>query len=163
MSQMSMLKFLYPTTSSDSVSVSTVTPNPSEATDTENENSGSDIDTDTSDTLELVNTMTTIDPANLLPLNKEERHLIISKGPCQPRNLKFPAAKVGGQRRSFQHKWYDLSFCKQWIEYSVKKDSMFCFACRLFGAVGGVGEICEQAWKEDGVQGASWKNALRQI
>ena len=108
------------------------------------------------------------DPAENLPpsLTREERHRIISLGPCQPRDLEFPVTEHGGQKRikrSFQPKWFDLGCAKQWLEYSKKADALFCFACRVFGAAGGLGESSEHRWMVTGVRGANWKNALQRI
>ena len=106
-----------------------------------------------------------IDPSDSLSpsISREEHHRLISRGPCQPRNLNFPVTEVGGQNRSFQPKWYDLSCCKHWLEYFEKKNALFCFSCRFFGAAGGLGKSNERGWRENGVQGASWKNALQRI
>lgn len=52
----------------------------------------------------------------------------ISIGPKQP-TMNFPRRTIGGKPRSFQSHWYDKYF---WLEYSEKKDSVFCFTCRHF-------------------------------
>lgn len=51
-----------------------------------------------------------------------------SMGPRQPR-INFPRRTIGGRPRSFQSHWYDKHF---WLEYSEKKDAVFCFTCRHF-------------------------------
>nr|XP_055057091.1 uncharacterized protein LOC129441456 [Misgurnus anguillicaudatus] len=49
--------------------------------------------------------------------------------PVQP-NLKiFPTTLMGDRRRSFRPNWYNLH---PWFEYSVMKDSTYCYACRHF-------------------------------
>ena len=50
-------------------------------------------------------------------------------GSAQPRLLSFPKSKFGNQKRSFQAAYYS-SF--PFLEYSVQKDSVFCFSCRHF-------------------------------
>lgn len=49
--------------------------------------------------------------------------------PAQPHIVSPPKTMFGKQSRSFQTKWYsDWS----WLEYSVEKDSCFCFPCRKY-------------------------------
>lgn len=36
----------------------------------------------------------------------------------------------GNQKRSFNAKYYNEF---KWVEYSVEKDAVFCFCCRIFG------------------------------
>ena len=50
-------------------------------------------------------------------------------GPAQPRLSSYPKSKFGSQKRSFQAAYYS-SF--PFLEYSVQKDSVFCFSCRHF-------------------------------
>ena len=47
-------------------------------------------------------------------------------GPSQPKLASFPK---GRKNRCFRAIWYE-SF--RWLEYSVKQDRAFCFACRNF-------------------------------
>ena len=54
--------------------------------------------------------------------------LSISQPPVQ-RYVKFPTTMINGKRRSFNSNWYTKY---PWIEYSVKKDAAFCYACRFF-------------------------------
>lgn len=77
-------------------------------------------------------------PAEPLPplVTQEQRHHRIMQGPYQPRALKFPVTEAGGQKRSFNQKWYDLPYSKEWLEYSPTTDCMYCFACRMFGVPG---------------------------
>ncbi|KAJ3600256.1 hypothetical protein NHX12_031242 [Muraenolepis orangiensis] len=51
-------------------------------------------------------------------------------GPKQPRLDQYPSTSVGKQQRSFQKKWFD-SF--DWLEYSLSRNSSYCFSCKLFG------------------------------
>ena len=55
--------------------------------------------------------------------------MIFKFGPIQPKLAKFPQTSSGKQSRSFQIKWYSLY---GWVEYSISKDSIFCFYCRVF-------------------------------
>ena len=57
---------------------------------------------------------------------------VFSLGPVRPK-LDFPRSIFGGKSLRFQEKWYDLY---DWIEYSIQKDAVFCFYCRLFGTQG---------------------------
>ena len=57
---------------------------------------------------------------------------VFSLGPVRPK-LDFPRSIFGGKSLRFQEKWHDLY---DWIEYSIQKDAVFCFYCRLFGTQG---------------------------
>ena len=50
-------------------------------------------------------------------------------GPAQSRLSFHPKSKFGNQKRSFQAACYS-SF--PFLEYSVQKDSVFCFSCKHF-------------------------------
>uniref|UniRef100_A0A1X7VWZ2 TTF-type domain-containing protein n=1 Tax=Amphimedon queenslandica TaxID=400682 RepID=A0A1X7VWZ2_AMPQE len=53
-----------------------------------------------------------------------------SDSPHQPSGITFPARMFGSSKRSFQASWYaDYS----WLEYSIERDSVYCFPCRFFG------------------------------
>ncbi|RWR93679.1 zinc finger MYM-type protein 1-like protein [Cinnamomum micranthum f. kanehirae] len=55
----------------------------------------------------------------------------LQKGPCQPRDHKFPYTRCGEDKRRFNpflFKDYD-----SWLEYSIEKDAAFCMCCYLFG------------------------------
>ena len=56
------------------------------------------------------------------------RDHVISKGPCQPKNISFPEDK---RKRKFLISWYDKF---EWLEYSPAKDKAFCFYCRIFNS-----------------------------
>ena len=51
------------------------------------------------------------------------------EGPHQPALKKYPSQQFGNQQRSFIRGWFDLY---SWLEYSITKDTTFCFACRHF-------------------------------
>ncbi|XP_074289424.1 uncharacterized protein LOC141614575 [Silene latifolia] len=53
------------------------------------------------------------------------RREYVRRGPCQPRDHKFPKTK-----RNFVVSWFDKF--KPWLEYSKEKDAAFCFVCYLF-------------------------------
>ena len=53
-----------------------------------------------------------------------------SESPQQPTGISFPVREYGSSRRSFQVSWYS-DF--PWLEYSVERDAVFCFACLFFG------------------------------
>lgn len=54
-------------------------------------------------------------------------------GPKQPKLQIYPKTKIGNQYRSFNPEYYVNYPC---IEYSIKKDSVFCFPCRHFNRSG---------------------------
>ena len=49
--------------------------------------------------------------------------------PRWPLLRRYPATKVGHQDRYFNRRWYEDY---KWLEYSISKDCVFCFACRHF-------------------------------
>ncbi|XP_008179531.1 zinc finger MYM-type protein 1-like [Acyrthosiphon pisum] len=50
-------------------------------------------------------------------------------GPVRPILTSYPLTKFGAQNRAFDDKHYKTY---EWLEYSISKDSIFCFACRNF-------------------------------
>ncbi|XP_074266506.1 uncharacterized protein LOC141589781 [Silene latifolia] len=66
---------------------------------------------------------------NLTDFHINDRDIIrrdyVRRGPCQPRDHKFPKTK-----RNFVVVWFDKF--KPWLEYSKEKDAAFCFVCYLF-------------------------------
>ncbi|XP_068235844.1 uncharacterized protein [Palaemon carinicauda] len=58
-------------------------------------------------------------------INESFIRLCNNYGPCQP-VISYPKSIEGD---SFQKKWYERN---SWLEYSPRKDPMFCFSCRLF-------------------------------
>ncbi|KAL4100864.1 hypothetical protein QTP88_020893 [Uroleucon formosanum] len=64
--------------------------------------------------------------------NTTSGHLDLSdlnSGPMRPILKVFPKTKFGQQNRSFSCAHYKKC---PWIEYSIKNDAIFCYACRLF-------------------------------
>ncbi|XP_074277847.1 uncharacterized protein LOC141601457 [Silene latifolia] len=53
------------------------------------------------------------------------RREYVRRGPCQPRDHKFPKTKD-----NFVVAWFDKF--KPWLEYSKENDATFCFVCYLF-------------------------------
>jgi hypothetical protein len=58
------------------------------------------------------------------------RRAYIQKGPCQvvPHNL--PQTEIGGSMCQFNPSWFIEH--KNWLEYSIEKDVVFCLCCYLF-------------------------------
>ena len=75
----------------------------------------------------------------------------ISQLPVQ-RYIKFPVTIVSGKRHSFNSNWYKKY---PWIEYSVKKDAAFCYACRLFPSTS---NRVEEAFTKVGFR--DWNHAM---
>ena len=53
--------------------------------------------------------------------------------PAQP-VIKFPTTEIGSKKRSFTSSWYAKY---KWLEYSIIKDSAFCYPCRYFAQTSG--------------------------
>ncbi|XP_025410974.1 zinc finger MYM-type protein 1-like isoform X1 [Sipha flava] len=54
----------------------------------------------------------------------------LNSGPRQPILKEYPKTKFGSQNRGFTPSYFSEF---NWLEYSVRKDSVFCFPCRIFG------------------------------
>ena len=78
--------------------------------------------------------------------------LSISQSPVQ-RYIKFPTTMINGKRRSFNSNWYTKY---PWIEYSVKKDAAFYYACRFFPSTST--NRVEEAFTQVGFR--DWKHAM---
>ena len=63
-------------------------------------------------------------------IRDQVRRAYIQRGPCQPRNHKYPLKQFGNQSRKFNVSWFDEH--SNWLEYSIKKDAAFCLCCYLF-------------------------------
>ncbi|XP_060855121.1 zinc finger MYM-type protein 1-like [Metopolophium dirhodum] len=50
-------------------------------------------------------------------------------GPNRPIQKEYPKSKFGSQNRAFSSSYY-ANF--EWLEYSIKKNAVFCYACRMF-------------------------------
>lgn len=53
--------------------------------------------------------------------------------PCQPHVKPFPKQKMGKLYRSFHSAFYNKY---HWLEYSIEKNSVYCFYCRHFNKRG---------------------------
>jgi hypothetical protein len=76
------------------------------------------------------------DPGERLPIasyhandQNAVRRAYILRGPFQPYAHEFPKRKIGDRDRNFTCIWFAKY---DWVEYSIKKDSVFCFVCYLF-------------------------------
>ena len=56
----------------------------------------------------------------------------ICREPIRPVMLSYPQTHDGFQNRCFSENWYTE---RPWLEYNKDTDSVFCFACRLFGSL----------------------------
>lgn len=72
------------------------------------------------------------------------------KQPVQPRNIQFPGTLYGTSYRHFNVRWYEQH---KWLEYSVTKDSAFCFPCCFFS----FGSCEAEAFTTTGF--SDWKHA----
>ncbi|KAK1355001.1 zinc finger MYM-type protein 1-like [Heracleum sosnowskyi] len=59
----------------------------------------------------------------------EIRRTYILRGPTRPEGYVYPPKMIGDKSRRFNPKFYE-DF--DWLEYSVKTDSLFCLPCYLF-------------------------------
>lgn len=86
-----------------------------------------------------------------IPLKTVSIDISINKyeSPAQP-IIDFPKRSFGKQLRTFNKNWYQNRF---WLEYSVSKDSAFCYVCRHFNT-----ENREKLFTEIGFD--NWKSAL---
>jgi hypothetical protein len=58
------------------------------------------------------------------------RRAYIQKGPCQIVPTNLPQTEIGGSMRRFNPDWF-IEY-KNWLEYSIEKDAVFCLCCYLF-------------------------------
>ncbi|KAG2538902.1 hypothetical protein PVAP13_9NG371900 [Panicum virgatum] len=90
------------------------------------------------------------DPAERQPIEKYNvndqdaiRRAYITRGPCKPYIHDFPYQDIGGVPRRFSIQWL---YNYEWLEYSVKKDSGFCFMCYLFKKGSGSNSFSVDGW-----------------
>ena len=74
--------------------------------------------------------------------------------PIQPKDILFPVTIIGSKKRCFNPEW-----CKKytWLEYSIERDAVFCFACRFFGSSAVCRSRPEVTFTSIGFR--NWKNA----
>ncbi|CAF3394777.1 unnamed protein product [Rotaria sp. Silwood2] len=99
------------------------------------------------------------DPSDNKKYNDDELRYLVSCGPYHDLNLSYP------QNLELKKKNKQCSFTTNWcndfpyLEYSLKKDAVFCFCCRLFGSDPG-SEKSQQAWISTGA--SSWSKMTGQ-
>ncbi|XP_075342889.1 uncharacterized protein LOC142401375 [Odontesthes bonariensis] len=71
-------------------------------------------------------------------------------GPRQVKLNSYPQDSFGAQKRAFNHSWFAKY---HWLEYSVSRNAVFCFPCRVFGK-----NIKHDALVSSGCR--HWKKAL---
>ena len=84
---------------------------------------------------------------------ENNRQGIVALGPVQPRTITFPSS--GSRNLKFQASWFAREDYSQWLEYSISKDSAFCFVCRCFGNLVG---CSDKQFIENGFH--TWGKAL---
>jgi hypothetical protein len=63
-------------------------------------------------------------------LQDEMRRKYLIRGPYRPQQgFKYPQKMIVGYSRRFSTKWFEKYY---WLEYSEKKDAVFCLYCYLF-------------------------------
>ncbi|XP_066382993.1 uncharacterized protein, partial [Miscanthus floridulus] len=84
-------------------------------------------------------------PIEDYPVNDQDaiRRAYITKGACKPYIHDFPYRNIGGVPRRFSIQWLHNY---EWLEYSVKKDSAFCFICYLFKKGSGSKTFIVDGW-----------------
>ncbi|KAK9668541.1 hypothetical protein RND81_13G067900 [Saponaria officinalis] len=67
----------------------------------------------------------------IYPLNEQDnvRRAYVVLGPYQPYINDYPCTQHGNQGQKFSHRWFKEW---PWLEYSLAKDSVYCFPCFLF-------------------------------
>ncbi|XP_066347616.1 uncharacterized protein [Miscanthus floridulus] len=90
------------------------------------------------------------DPGERLPIenyhvNDQDaiRRAYITKGACKSYIHDFPYRNIGGVPRRFSIQWL---YNYEWLEYSVKKDSVFCFICYWFKKGSGSNTFVVDGW-----------------
>ena len=80
------------------------------------------------------------------PVNDQDaiRRAYIIKGPFKPFAHDFPKRKISGKDRGFNYCWM---YNQDWLEYSIKKDVVFCFICYLFKKGTGSDTFTIDGWK----------------
>ncbi|CAI6377654.1 unnamed protein product [Macrosiphum euphorbiae] len=61
----------------------------------------------------------------------------LNSGPMRPILKAYPKTQFGLQKRAFSSAYYQNH---DWLEYSLEKDAIFCYACRLFSNSSGHNE-----------------------
>jgi hypothetical protein len=97
------------------------------------------------------------DPAE----GKIEIPLLFYVTPFQPLLSKYPSKKYGFKNRSFSSKWYTdrYRYTRDWMEYSIQEDAIFCLWCRHFASTTWVNY--DKSFSEEGM--SNWKKAVEKI
>uniref|UniRef100_A0A672ZBF4 TTF-type domain-containing protein n=1 Tax=Sphaeramia orbicularis TaxID=375764 RepID=A0A672ZBF4_9TELE len=71
-------------------------------------------------------------------LSNSEKCSLVTRGPVQVKDVVFPQNKEKAPRRFTKENYYMVmkngeKIQRTWLIYSVSSDSVFCFACKLFG------------------------------
>lgn len=74
-------------------------------------------------------------------------------GPSRPIIAQYPMSDFSGTKRGFTQQFYNRF---EWLEYSILKDAVFCFACRQFPSSGK-----EDLFTERGLR--NWKKASEKL
>jgi hypothetical protein len=98
------------------------------------------------------------DPGIRIPIDQfspnirsEIRRAFIEKGPTQPIGHNFPKSH---DKRSFQEHWFKQH---NWLEYSLVKDSAYCYYCYIFRDDCKDEKLCHDTFTKMGFK--QWKNA----
>ncbi|XP_066347890.1 uncharacterized protein [Miscanthus floridulus] len=80
------------------------------------------------------------------PVNDQDaiRRAYIIKGPFKPFAHDFSKRKISDRDRGFNYYWM---YNNDWLEYSIKKDDVFCFICYLFKKGIGSDTFTVDGWK----------------
>jgi len=62
----------------------------------------------------------------------------------------YPLSVFGKQKRSFNSKYYQEY---NWLEYSIEKNAVFCYCCRVFGC-----DSKDQVFTKNGY--TDWKRVI---
>jgi len=96
-----------------------------------------------------------IDPALwVFHISAAARQRVIERGPQQVKEFEFPISRT---KRRFLKSNYDKILSngevveRKWLIYSVSKDSVFCFCCKLFDKRVGWPKLGYSDWKNLGL------------
>lgn len=95
-------------------------------------------------TPELKSSFDSVDPNAFLDpgswpssISDNFRQLVVKQGPFQVTNMKFPTNE---EHRKFNVSHYNrrlyngTSVARSWLLYSISKNAVFCFCCKLFSS-----------------------------
>ena len=79
----------------------------------------------------------------------------LTTGPVQPILTRYPRTNFGKKSRSFSTHWFTVH---KFLEYSVSKDAVFCYPCRVFYCGS---SYSDSAFTREGVR--DWKNLAKKL